>query len=123
MNMPAAFAKIALAVSAKVGGPYVAANLITSTITQDEGGDTTKVDGPPRGCSVQVDVVTDAMRQAVGFTERDVRILVLAASLSGGVTTDDRVEVQAGPHAGTFQIASINRDPAGVYWELRGQRG
>lgn len=69
-------------------------------------------------CRVQVDACTEAMRAAEGFTDRDVRLLVLAAGV-GVLTTDDRVEVLSGPNAGVYLVQSVGRDPAGAAFECR----
>lgn len=73
-------------------------------------------------CRVQVDQVTEAMREAEGYTDRDVRLIILAAGLAE-VTTNDRLEVLAGPHAGLWLIADVARDPAGAVFDCRGRRG
>lgn len=76
-------------------------------------------------CRVQVDACTESMRQQAGYTSTDVRLLVLQAGVSGGdITTDDRVTVLAGPHAGrTFEVAAVGaQDPASSYWECRGSK-
>jgi hypothetical protein len=63
------------------------------------------------------------MRLAEGYTDRDMRLLVLAATLDADMDTSATVEVLEGPHAGKWMVSSVDRDPAGVYWECRGRRG
>lgn len=87
----------------------------------DDGGSIVPAAPVTTDCRVQVDAVTEAMRRAEGYTEADCRILILAAGL-GELTTDDRVEVLAGPHAGLWLIASVDRDPAGAVFDCRGRR-
>lgn len=66
---------------------------------------------------VQIDAATQAMRSADNYVETDQRILVLASGLDP-ITTDCEI-VADGTRWG---IASVAQDPAGSYYELRGQR-
>jgi len=73
--------------------------------------------GAPEAVKVQVDAATQAMRSADNYVETDQRILVLALGVD---PIDTDCEIVAG---GTrWGIASVARDPAGAYYELRGQR-
>lgn len=107
---------------AAFGAVYLPATLHRYTQPElDDGG--SPVDGSGGwtniACRAQRDAATERMRRAEGFSESDVRLLVLAASFSGGISTDDEVTV-----AGTrYAIESVDMDPAGAYWELRGRRG
>lgn len=69
-------------------------------------------------CRVQVDRCTEAMRQAEGYTDRDVRLLVLREGV-GALTTDDRVEVLSGPCMGIYLVSSVEVDPAGAAFDCR----
>jgi hypothetical protein len=124
MNMPAVFADLARAVSAQLGGPFADAKILSAgTPTYDDGGSIEDPGTPSeRTCSVQVDLITDAMRNG-GFVQGDARFLILAGTLSGGLTTDERVQVLAGPHAGLWLVSELERDPAGIGWVGRGRRG
>jgi hypothetical protein len=64
----------------------------------------------------QLDQTTEAQRNAQGYTDTDQRILVLASGL-GEPTTDDEITVDGRRWA----IASVSRDPAGAYYDLRGR--
>jgi hypothetical protein len=116
VTIPDAFAGIALRFSQVMGGPYV--DGIVRDNTDDEGG---SIVSPgvvvERDCSVQVDSVTEAMRQAEGFTEKDVRLLIIA--LTGALNTDARVEVLTGPKAGVYRLLSASSDPVAIGWECR----
>lgn len=121
------FASVATAVSAAVGGPYFPGKVHTVTETEYDDGGSILTPGQPveRDCMVQVDAVTEAMRQAEGFTDRDVRLLVIG--LAGDLDTDALVEVLPAAtvpadHAGLWSIESVSRDPFGVYRECRGRR-
>ena len=124
LNMPAQFANIAQTISAAFGGPYYDA-LIHSAGTPifDSGGSIiTPGVASSRTCQAQVDSVTQDMRQSEGYTDADMRILVLASTLSGPVTLDNSIQILGGSHVGKWLIQSIARDSFGIYWELRGRR-
>lgn len=108
-----------------MGGPFVGAKITSpGTPVRDDGGSALPGTGTPteRTCSVQVDVCTEAMRASEGYRDRDVRILVLAGTIDGAVTTSQKVVILSGEHAGTWSIESADRDPAGLGWDLRGRR-
>lgn len=121
--MAAAFADIALAFSAAGLGAYHDALAKTKGTPTYSGGSIVTPGTPTeRTCSVQVDAVTEAMRQAEGYTDRDMRLLVLADTLEGSLDTDATIDVLEGPYAGTeWMLASVDRDPVGAYWECRGR--
>jgi len=124
MSMAVLFADVAQAFSeAGLGAFYDAKARWSGTPTMDDGGSiATPGDPIDWDCSVQVDSVTEAMRQAEGFTDKDVRLLVLAATLDVPLDTAATIEVLAGPHVGSWMLASCDRDPCGIYWECRGRR-
>lgn len=114
---------IALSVSARVGAGFFPAVVITtSEPTMDAGG---SIIAPgvvsERECFAQVDIVTQAMRSQEGYAEGDVRLLVLAGGLTGGLSTDARVRVTAGPHAGLYSVRSVTLDVAATHWDCRGR--
>lgn len=120
-DLAAAFAQVAGLVSGVAGGPYYPARIVSAAEpTFDDGGSLIPAPVPAyRACQAQVDAATESMRQSEGFTEKDQRILVLAAGLTGDITTDDQIEVAAGPSAGTWLIQSVARDPLAIYFDLR----
>jgi hypothetical protein len=125
IDAPAMFAGLAQGISAMFGGPFVAARVIDqAAVALDDGGSIPDNPADPtfRTCQLQVDSVTDAMRQADGYAEGDVRVLILSATLAGSLDTDATVEVLAGPYTGSWLVSSITRDPAAVYYEGRGRR-
>lgn len=126
MDMPSAFAGIGLAFSAVFGGPYWPAQIITQgEIEYDDGGSIIPGSGEPtrRDCMAQVDAATLSMRQAEGFIEKDRRIIVLADTLTGEISTEDRIELLQGPFAGLWGIESVDRDTGAAGLELRGRQG
>lgn len=124
MTIQQAFAHIAQGFSAAgLGAFYDGKAKWPGTPTTDSGGSITAPGTPiEKACSVQVDAVTEAMRQAEGFRDKDMRLLVLAASLDGDLDSDATVEVLGGPHAGSWILASVDRDPCGIYFECRGRK-
>lgn len=125
MDMPSAFAEIGLAFSAVFGGPYWPAQIIAQgEIEYDDGGSIIPgTDGPTmRDCMAQVDAATLAMRQTEGFIEKDRRIIVLAGTLEGEISAEDRIEVLDGPFAGVWGIESVDRDTGAAGFDLRGRQ-
>lgn len=126
MTLAQAFAGIAAGFSTALGGPYVDAVVLSRGKAEyDAGGDVIPNTGTPaqRACKAQFDACTEAMRAADGYTAKDMRILVLAASLTGDLGTDDRLRIASGRYAGTWLVQSVGMDPGGIGWELRGRRG
>lgn len=96
-------------------GLYLPATLRRQVRTETEDGSVT-VETELYACRAQLDAVTEAMRQAPGYTKNDVAIYVLTSSLSGEITTDDEIIVKGVRKS----IASVEQDLAGSYWLLRG---
>ena len=64
-------------------------------------------------CKAQVDNASYRMQQSANYIDGDVRMLVLADS----VTTDDELTV-----SGTrYKIYAVSRDPAGSHWDCAGR--
>lgn len=117
-----AFAEIATLVGEAVGGPYHDGLLLyDGEPVYDDGGSIITPGVPSQvAVRVQVDRVTEAMRQAEGFLERDVRLLILGPV---SLTTEPNVSVSAGPFAGqSFTIQTVGRDPLGFGWECRARQ-
>ena len=118
------FAGIARAVSARFDGPYHDAVLRWPGVpVTDDGGSIVEPGTPVEfPCSAQIDVVTEAMRGEAGYTDTDMRVLILAPGLGRAVDTDATVELLAGPHAGTWSIAGQSLDTMGFAFDGRGRR-
>lgn len=117
-----AFAEIATLVGEAVSGPYHDAVLLyAGTPVYDDGGSIITPGVPSEvAVRVQIDRVTEAMRQAEGFLERDVRLLILGPT---SLTTEPDVSVSAGPFAGqSYTIQTAGRDPLGFGWECRARQ-
>lgn len=117
-----AFASIALGFSASMGGPYHAGQVIRqSEPVRDAGGSiVTPGEVTREACQVQVDAATEAMRGQDGYTDLDMRLLVLGPD---ELDADAVIAVLAGPMMGRWRVQSCERDPAGIGWVCRGRRG
>lgn len=122
LSLASAFEAIAASVSGSMGGPYHVAVVRTNedAVYDDGGSIAAPGDVLERNCMCQVDSATEAMRQDPGYTEKDVRLLVI--QLEGDLTTDAVVEVSAGPHIGSYSVQSVSADPFAIYRECRGRR-
>lgn len=125
MDLAAAFGEIGMAFSSVLGGPYHAARTIEQVApVYDDGGSIVTPGGVAhRGCQVQIDTANQRMREAEGYVDTDVALIVLAATLDGGLNTEARIEVLDGPHAGVWSVELIERDTAAAGWVGRGRRG
>lgn len=124
-----AFAAIAQGFSASFGGPFYPGKLHwPGSPVYDDGGSIVTPGAPvEHDCMVQIDAVTEAMRLQEGFTEKDVRIIILAPALARPVDTDAEVEVLPGPavpvqHVGRWSIQSETMDAVGCAFDGRGRR-
>jgi hypothetical protein len=98
-----------------LGGVYLNATLHRPTTTPDgAGGGTTTPDATGEAVKIQFEAVTEAMRQAQGYTDLDVRILMLASGVERPTTDHEIV------HDGTRYaiVGPVGRDPAGAYWDI-----
>lgn len=95
---------------------YPSGILVRRTITEDEGGSQTATDTlvPIR---VQNDRVTEAMRQSAGYTDTDVRLIIL--NTVGPITSDDIVVDHRGD---AWSLIDPSLDTCGSHYEARGQR-
>lgn len=102
--------------AAVFGGIYLDATLHRPTITADGagGGSTTYAD---EAVKVQLEAVTEAMRQAEGYTDKDVRILMLA---DGVTRPNSDCEVTVSGTRYSIQ-PPVGTDPAQSYYDMRGR--
>lgn len=73
---------------------------------------------------VQVDICTEAMRAQAGYSDTDVRLLILQSGIAGRDLNNDDM-VRAKDRAGvlrTWKVFGVTQDPARSYWEARGIR-
>lgn len=105
--------------------PIYKDGLLKRAVIEDNGkGGSSAADITDVPCKVQVAALTQSQR-AAGFTESDVRLLILAGGLDqwledGRVLDDDEVRV-LGKGGATYRIAGPLLDPAGSHWTCRGR--
>lgn len=118
------FSNLATGFAAQFGAPFGDAVAVwAGTPTLDAGGSIVAVSSELRlDCKAQFDAPTHAMRQTEGFRETDARIIVLSASLAGTLDARAKIVVAAGQNAGTWELLSVVRDPAGIGYECRARR-
>jgi hypothetical protein len=103
---------------AAFGAIYLDGTLIRVTKTDDgEGGWSEAFAAHP--IKGQVDAVTERMRQSAGYTDGDMRIIVLQAGSPVQPVTDDRVILGNS----IWDVAGIEADPANTHWQMRGSLG
>ena len=121
-DLAGAFAQIAAALPVGIS-PFRPGKLCwPGTPVTDEGGSIVTPSTPEEfDCSVQVDQVTEAMRAEAGYTDKDLRLLILAPDLGRAVDTAATVEVLSGPHLGTWSIQSEAKDVMGFAYDGRGR--
>lgn len=96
---------------------YADATLRRVTLTDDGSGSYTP-SNDDMAVKAQRDDMNEAMRAAAGYTDRDVRFLVLAQGLAEPIDSDCRL-IYGGE---TYLVSSARTDPAGAYWECRCRR-
>lgn len=70
-----------------------------------------------RTCKLQVDACTERQKLENGYTARDVRVLILQASITARPDPGERVVAKGI----TYTVGPIvTEDPASSYWEIRG---
>lgn len=116
----AMFAGLAQALSASGAGPYFPAVARWAGAPLLDDGASVITPGAPVAleCQAQGDRATESMRQAEGFVEADIAILVIGLD---NLDTEARLVISSGPHAGTYAIQSVERDPVGIGWLCRGR--
>lgn len=124
MDMAAAFAEIGLGFSSVFGGPYWPAQVIEQVdpLYDDGGSIITPGTTFKRPCQAQIDTVTQRMREAEGYVDKDMAFIVLADTLDGTLGTEARIQITDGPHAGIWSVELIERDTAAAGWVGRGRR-
>lgn len=109
---------IASIFGAVLSGLYLPATLhLPGTRTDDIEGNISYGPETDIPCRAQVDAATYAMRQSEGYSEGDVRILILSAGLPVEITTDHQITVSGK----RWMIASAEQDAAASHWVLRGR--
>lgn len=118
------FANLAAGFAEQFGAPFAdAVATWQGAAVKDAGGSIiTPGTASSYNCKAQFDAATHSMRQAEGFLEDDVRIIVLSASLNRALDSEAVISAAAGQYAGTWSLLSCTRDPAGIGYECRARK-
>lgn len=104
---------------AAFGTIYLSGTLHRQTRTEADNGDVsvTWADAPMK---YQPDRITEAMRQADGFTDKDAAFLILQSG-QAPINDDDEFTAKASPAepARRWAVKSNDSDPAGTHWVVR----
>lgn len=116
----AAFAAIAGGFSQFAGGPFVDAVATWQGSPVYDSGSSITTPGTPASysCKAQFDAPTQQMREAEGFQQTDVRILVLAASITRPLDTAATIAA----NGETWALLTCQRDPVGVGYECAARK-
>ena len=119
MNIPAAFANIATALSNAGLGPYKPATASWPGQAVMDAGGSIATPGKPVSvsCMVQKDVATEAMRGEAGFVQTDVALYVLVSGVSRPIDSDATITREDE----TFAVQSVVLDPMATHWACRGR--
>lgn len=98
-------------------GPAVLVTLSRSNV-RDPATGTFPVTTTSTNVRAQRDVCTHKQMAHVGYSEKDVRIMVLQSGVSVRPNTDSEI-TQRGE---TFLVMDVDEDPFRVYWDLRARR-
>lgn len=107
------------------GDIYGDGELIRVSMVRQTSGSLIPSEAAAMPIKVQVDVCSEAMRLSAGYSDTDVRLLVLQSGVSGGdVNTDDiiRAKDRNGVLRRWKVAEGVTQDPGRSYWEIRGIR-
>lgn len=103
---------------AAFGAVYPSGYLLRTTLTDDgEGGYSTS--HAVHSIKGQVDQASERMRRAEGYTDGDMRIIVLQSGVTVEPNTDD-LAILGGK---VWALSGIQADPAITHWEMTGRLG
>lgn len=95
---------------------YLDGSLVSVTNTDDGYGGYTQTTST-QACKIQVDACTDRQKLEDGYTARDVRVLVLQASVASRPSPGNRIVAKSV----TYIVGpTVTEDPASSYWEIKG---
>lgn len=104
---------------ATLGAIYGDGQLIRVDMVQQPNHSLLPVEQAPVAIKVQVDRADEAMRAAPGYTETDVKLLILQSGISGREPNSDDIVVAQGQR---WKLAGVQQDPARSHWTARGIR-
>lgn len=96
-------------------GIYLSGTLFRASYDYDSGGsiDETLASHSIKG---QLDRADESMRGAAGYTDTDMKIIILQAGVSVYPNTQDKIELGGR----TWGILSVRQDPGASHWVLHG---
>lgn len=104
----------------RVLGPiYGDGSLIRVDLVRQAGGTLLPSEQAPAAIKVQVDRADEAMRQAAGYTDTDVKLLILQTGVAGRAPNSDDIVIAQGQR---WKLSGIRQDPARSHWVARGIR-
>lgn len=101
-----------------MGRYFLDGKLVKRVITMDSGGSQTVVE-TRHDIKVQTDAVSEAMRQAAGYTDDDVMLIVLTDGVPVSLNTNDHVIDGRGNR---WAVTMPELDPCASHWTIRGQK-
>lgn len=93
--------------------------LIRVEMVRQTGGVVLPTEQAPVAISVQVDRCDEAMRQSPGYTDQDVKLIILQASVTGREPNSDDIVVARSQR---WKAKSVRSDPARSHWIIHGTR-
>lgn len=101
-----------------LAGIYGDGELITVTMVRGPGGvQTPQETSVP--CKVQVDNCDEAMRSAEGYSDTDVKLIILQDGMTGSEPDGDSIVIAQGKR---WKVSGVRSDPARAAWVMRGIR-
>lgn len=94
-------------------------SLIRVDMVRQPGGVVLPVEDAPVAISVQVDRADEAMRQAAGYTDTDVKLIILQAGVTGRMPNSDDIVIAQGQR---WKVSGVRQDPARSHWIMCGIR-
>lgn len=104
---------------AAFAGVYLDGTLHRSSRVEAENGNITET-FVSQAIKVQKDACTERMRQQEGYSDRDVRLIVLQVAPDSSVLEEPSTDDQITAAGQRWAISGIVSDPANAYWEMRG---
>lgn len=96
---------------------YEDGQLIRTLIERDEStGSIRPIKQEPFAVKVQIDECTEAMREQQGYSDEDVRLIMLCADMTGERPKNGDLIITDG---GQWKIGSVHEDPAHTYFDIR----
>lgn len=129
MTLPARFARIAVAVAAKVGAPFWQGVVLidgTPGGIDDNGNFVPGLPPTEIPARVQINAMSEAMRVQAGFADGDYQFVILRDGLGVSLNTDAKVSITdtnaPAEFQGTWLVASLTIDPAAIGYIGKGRK-